>query len=104
MFIVPRASSTHEPVNVPPASSNLVLLGEVVVKVRTIQKAYAPSMPPLLSLPLSMAYDDSDGCVTMAMMTVSGFDKDEILCTLAWRPIAVATVASVSSLFISVIV
>ncbi|GKD44833.1 origin recognition complex subunit 3, partial [Tanacetum coccineum] len=28
--------------------------------------AYAPSMPPLLSLPLFMACDDSDGCVTMA--------------------------------------
>ncbi|GJW72154.1 hypothetical protein Tco_0129071 [Tanacetum coccineum] len=27
--------------------------------------AYAPSMPPLLSLSLSMACDDSDGCVTM---------------------------------------
>ncbi|GKB27908.1 reverse transcriptase domain-containing protein [Tanacetum coccineum] len=26
---------------------------------------YAPSMPPLRSLPLSMACDDSDGCVTM---------------------------------------
>nr|GEW58855.1 hypothetical protein [Tanacetum cinerariifolium] len=27
--------------------------------------AYAPSMPLILSLPLSMACDDSDGCVTM---------------------------------------
>ncbi|GJR49106.1 hypothetical protein Tco_1317209 [Tanacetum coccineum] len=27
-----------------------------------ILSAYAPSMPPLLSLPLSMACDDSDGC------------------------------------------
>ncbi|GKC17227.1 hypothetical protein Tco_1014009, partial [Tanacetum coccineum] len=29
-----------------------------------ILSAYAPSMSPLLSLPLSMACDDSDGCVT----------------------------------------
>ncbi|GKD92069.1 hypothetical protein Tco_1371906 [Tanacetum coccineum] len=29
--------------------------------------AYAPSMPSLLSLPLSMACDDSDGCVAMVI-------------------------------------
>nr|GEV14581.1 RNA-directed DNA polymerase, eukaryota, reverse transcriptase zinc-binding domain protein [Tanacetum cinerariifolium] len=32
-----------------------------------ILSAYAPSMPPLLSLPLSMACDDSDKCVTMVL-------------------------------------
>ncbi|GKA64059.1 putative RNA-directed DNA polymerase [Tanacetum coccineum] len=31
-----------------------------------IVSVYAPSMPPLLSLPLSVACDDSDGCVTGA--------------------------------------
>ncbi|GKA47942.1 hypothetical protein Tco_0740900 [Tanacetum coccineum] len=29
--------------------------------------AYVPSMPPLLSMPLSMACDDSDGCVAMVI-------------------------------------
>ncbi|GKE70061.1 hypothetical protein Tco_1528133 [Tanacetum coccineum] len=29
--------------------------------------AYAPLMPPFLSLPLSRACDDSDGCVTMVI-------------------------------------
>nr|GEU66182.1 glutathione S-transferase T3-like [Tanacetum cinerariifolium] len=39
-----------------------------------------------------------------AVMTLSGFGKDEILRILAWRPIAVAAMASVSSLFVSLIV
>ncbi|GKE09332.1 hypothetical protein Tco_1412883, partial [Tanacetum coccineum] len=32
---------------------------------QTLWLAYTYSMPPILSLPLSMACDDSDGCVTM---------------------------------------
>ncbi|GKF67254.1 hypothetical protein Tco_0196933, partial [Tanacetum coccineum] len=32
---------------------------------RTLWLAYTYSMPPILSLPLSMACDDSHGCVTM---------------------------------------
>nr|GEV72605.1 putative ADP-ribosylation factor [Tanacetum cinerariifolium] len=32
-----------------------------------ILSAYAPLMPPLLSLLLSMACDDSDGCVTVTI-------------------------------------
>ncbi|GKA89006.1 hypothetical protein Tco_0810818 [Tanacetum coccineum] len=32
-----------------------------------ILSAYAPSMPPLLSLPLSIVYDNSDGCVMMVI-------------------------------------
>ncbi|GJZ05880.1 hypothetical protein Tco_0539673 [Tanacetum coccineum] len=39
---------------------------------KTLWLAYTYSMPPILSLPLSMACDDSDGCVTIAMA------KDEI--------------------------
>ncbi|GJY21615.1 hypothetical protein Tco_0394181 [Tanacetum coccineum] len=34
---------------------------------QTLWLAYTYSMPPILSLPLSMACDDSDGCVTIAM-------------------------------------
>ncbi|GJZ05396.1 hypothetical protein Tco_0538671 [Tanacetum coccineum] len=44
---------------------------------------YAPSMPPLLSLPLSMACDDSDGCVTMVIVTIYGSD---LLILLAYAP------------------
>ncbi|GJX67691.1 hypothetical protein Tco_0303418 [Tanacetum coccineum] len=50
----------------------------------------APSMPPLLSLPLSMACDDSDGC---AMMNLKGYEKGEIIHTLAWQRIAFAAMA-----------
>ncbi|GJU06962.1 hypothetical protein Tco_1123392, partial [Tanacetum coccineum] len=39
---------------------------------KTLWLAYTYSMPPILSLPLFMACDDSDGCVTIAMA------KDEI--------------------------
>ncbi|GKB45788.1 hypothetical protein Tco_0896541, partial [Tanacetum coccineum] len=49
-----------------------------------ILSAYAPSMSPLLSLPLSMACNDSDGCVTMAI------EKDEIIHSLALQRIAFA--------------
>ncbi|GJZ69437.1 pyridoxal phosphate-dependent transferase [Tanacetum coccineum] len=40
-----------------------------------IHSADAPSMPPLLSLPLSMACDDSDGCVTMVIGSRLLFNK-----------------------------
>ncbi|GKC67916.1 hypothetical protein Tco_1100514 [Tanacetum coccineum] len=39
-----------------------------------------------------------------AVMTLSGFVKDEILRILAWRPIAVAAMVSISSLCVSLIV
>ncbi|GKD64849.1 hypothetical protein Tco_1306957 [Tanacetum coccineum] len=34
---------------------------------KTLWLAYTSSMPPILLLPLSVACDDSDGCVTIAM-------------------------------------
>nr|GEV63716.1 hypothetical protein [Tanacetum cinerariifolium] len=51
----------------------------------------ALSMPSFLSLPLSMACDESDGCVTMAMM--NRYEKVEIIHTLAWQHIAFAAMA-----------
>ncbi|GJW66476.1 hypothetical protein Tco_0120900 [Tanacetum coccineum] len=58
----------------------------------------APSMRPLLSLPLSMACDDSDGCVKMkAMMNLKGYEKGKIIYTLAWQRIAFAAMTGASS-------
>ncbi|GJW01263.1 hypothetical protein Tco_1556514 [Tanacetum coccineum] len=45
--------------------------------------AYAPSMPPLLSLPLSMACDDSDGCGCLALFVIKiAFDKIPLRCDI----------------------
>ncbi|GKD40001.1 hypothetical protein Tco_1260208 [Tanacetum coccineum] len=52
---------------------------------------YAPSMLPLLSLPLSMACDDSDVCVTMVIGSV----KAETIRNLAGRPIRFAAMPGI---------
>ncbi|GKA75657.1 hypothetical protein Tco_0782035, partial [Tanacetum coccineum] len=80
-----------------------------------ILSAYAPSMPPLLSLPLSMACDDSDGhncgdincerlCIISALdirhvlcergaIRIMATEKDEIIHSLASQRIAFAAMA-----------
>ncbi|GJX72169.1 hypothetical protein Tco_0309340 [Tanacetum coccineum] len=73
-----------------------------------ILSAYAPSMPPLLSLLLSMACDDSDGCVTMVIgsyavkqanrLKLSRVVKAVITRILAGQPFRLAAMAGLYSL------
>ncbi|GKC20433.1 nodal modulator 1, partial [Tanacetum coccineum] len=57
--------------------------------------AYAPSMPPLLSLPLPMACDDSDGVGEAMMSLLVGRNRGKAVCILAWQLTKVAAMADV---------
>ncbi|GJR06303.1 hypothetical protein Tco_0529287 [Tanacetum coccineum] len=68
---------------------------------KTLWLAYTYSMPPILSLPLSMACDDSDGIGELAAMAgllseYSEFPKKgKAVCILAWQLTKVAAMADV---------
>nr|GEW62601.1 hypothetical protein [Tanacetum cinerariifolium] len=87
----------------------LLLLGITIYGSRLlILSAYAPSMPSILSLPLSITCDDSDGWVTMAIGSyrlklsrilagqhenMFATEKDEIINNLVWQRIVFAAMA-----------
>nr|GEW70759.1 hypothetical protein [Tanacetum cinerariifolium] len=66
-----------------------------------IHSDYAPSMSPLLSLSLSMACKDSQGCLTMAMMNLKGYEKVKIIHSLTWQRIAFAAMAAMTGKIIT---